>query len=111
MRQCVRYKSEDRRRLRSQDFEELALVLAHHIAALVQKAKGGEYAAPFELLIADADDIVVCRFQVNYEGAMRPLDQSDDILEARSPLSITLTDKKGERWEATFSRPDKKYIQ
>jgi hypothetical protein len=107
----MRNKSDDREQLRSQDYEELALVLVPQIAALVQKAKRGEYAAPFDLLITDADDNFVCRFQVNDEGAMQPLDESDAILKARSPLTITLTDKKGERWETMFARPDKKSIQ
>jgi hypothetical protein len=107
----MRYKSEDPEQLRSQDFDELALVLVPQIAALVQKAKRDEYSAPFELLITDADDIMVCQFQVNDEGVMQPLDQTDAILKARSPLTITLTDKKGEKWETMFARPDEKSIQ
>jgi hypothetical protein len=101
----MRATSGDTETLRRENYVEIAHAMASQIVALTQMAKEGKYALPIELLITDADDSLVCQAELSTGGILQDLSHSHTLLKARFPVTATLTDKNGVRWETTFTRP------
>jgi hypothetical protein len=83
----------------SQVFEEIARALAPEIATLVQS---GDLVPPFEVLLSDANNHLVCCVEMNDRGAFRNLLDSNPPLWARFPVKVSVTDRSGSVWHAAF---------
>jgi hypothetical protein len=83
----------------SQVFEEIARALAPEVATLVE-SKG--FTPPFEVLLSDADNRLVCCVEMNSQGVFRNLLDSDPPMRARFPVKVSVTDRSGDIWHASF---------
>src|ERR1700741_3159380 len=89
--------------LESADYKDICRVLAPQILALAAKAKEGQCVPPLEVLITGADDDPVAHVAVDANGRVGDLAHSWTLLGARYLVTITVTDKAGKTWDATFS--------
>ena len=85
-------------------FADIARALASQIVALLEEAKNGHCTLPLELLLTDADDRLVLHGETGSDGVLKPIGP-DFELRARFPVTATVTDRNGQRWEAIFHAP------
>jgi len=88
----------------SQQFkwEELARVLVLEIKTLSDRG----FEAPFEVLLYDSDNYVVCCLEMNSQGAFRSVHDLEVLLRAQFPLTASVTDRTGNVWKRSFDITD-----
>ena len=94
------------RRVTSDEYVELATLLAHKIVELLSSSKHRNMASPLELHVTGADDEMVlhCWCQQESKGEIQLLGAPDMTkLSARFPRTATLTDANGESLEMTVT--------
>jgi hypothetical protein len=94
------------RRVTSDEYVELATLLAHKIVELLSSSKQRNMAPPLELHVTGADDEMVlhCWCQQESKSEIQFLGPPDMTkLRARFPLTATVTDANGESLEMTIS--------
>ena len=91
----------------SDEYAELAAVLARKIVELLSSAKRRSMAPPLELHVSNADDEVVvhCLYHHGTKGEIQLQSMMPDMkkLSARFPLTATVTDANGESLEMTIA--------
>ena len=98
------------RSLTSDDYIEVARVLAQRIVGLMDAAPIAGLIPPFELHITGADDDIVVHASVARDGRLHDLaGYSQQLLSARFPLTATLSDSKGHVLEIHI--PENEMIQ
>jgi hypothetical protein len=91
----------------SDEYAELAALLARKIVELLSSAKQRSMAPPLELHVSSADDDVVvhclCHHDTTGEIQLQSMVPEMKKLNARFPLTATVTDANGESLEMTIA--------
>jgi hypothetical protein len=91
----------------SDEYAELAALLARKIVELLSSAKQRSMAPPLELHVSSADDDVVvhclCHHDTTGEIQLQSMVSEMKKLNARFPLTATVTDANGEGLEMTIA--------
>jgi hypothetical protein len=99
-----------KREVRPDEFEDIARSLSMQVGLLLKRANKSPCTPPLYLLITDADDKTVLETRVDLDG-LELLSDPDAPLRARYPVTVSLTDRYGNTWEAVFTAPGQKDIQ
>lgn len=88
-----------------EQYEEIAGILVPQIWTLIQD---DGFTPPIELSLTDADGHVVVWMQMDACGKFRSLLDTNPLLPLRGqfPVSVSVTDNRGNHWSASFNAPD-----
>jgi hypothetical protein len=95
------------RKLASDDYREFAESLAPRIVELLDRAKRGEFAPPFEVEVTDGRGDLVFRAEVDATGAAVHCTSltEDRPLNAHYPLTVVLSEGGGGVWTGQVEAP------